>query len=97
MQVRDLFEGIGVDRLRADRHFANLTFSDVSELDSIDLTAAIAVGLDYATDPQRDHSVVKDALLKRLEAQFPRLHGRFAYRVGCSCKMVWPNHRTLMG
>jgi len=41
--VRDLFKHIGLNRLRADHYFANLTFSDVSELDSIDLTAAIAV------------------------------------------------------
>lgn len=95
MLVRDLFEGVGVDRLREDRYFANLTFSDVKELDSIDLTAAICVGLDHLTDPVRDHSVVKDALLKRLEEQFPHRR-QFIFRVGCSCKMMWPNHRTLM-
>lgn len=95
--VRDLFKDIGVDRLRADRYFVKLTFADVSELDSIDLAAAIAVGLDYATAPQRDHSAVNDALLKRLDVQFPRPHGRrFVYRVGFSCKTEWPNHRTLM-
>lgn len=93
--IRDLFEGVGVDRLRADRYFANLSFADVSQLDDIDLTEAIAVGLDYLTDPMRDHSVVKDALLKRLDAEFAHGHGRFIFRVGGSYNVVWPNHRTL--
>lgn len=88
--VRDLFEGIGVDRLRADRYFANLAFSDVSELDDADLTEAIAVGLDYMTDPVGDRSAVKEALLKRMEAQFPHPIGRFVFRVGDSYSKIWP-------
>lgn len=88
--VRDLFEGVGVDRLRADRYFANLSFSDVSDLDGADLTEAIAVGLDYMTDPVDDRSAVKEALLKRMEAQFPHPIGRFAFRVGDSYSKIWP-------
>jgi hypothetical protein len=88
--VRDLFEGIGVDRLRADRYFANLSFSDVSELDDADLTEAIAVGFDYMTDPLDDRSAVKEALFKRMEAQFPHPIGRFVFRVGDSYSKIWP-------
>lgn len=96
--VRDLFEDIGVGRLRADRYFKNISFDDVSQLDETDLTEAIAVGLDYLTDPGDEHSVVKEALLKRLDAQFPpRIgrFGRFVYRVGRSYNKVWPTRHTL--
>ncbi|MQA23641.1 hypothetical protein [Rugamonas rivuli] len=95
--VRDLFEGIGVDRLRADRYFANQSFSDVGEVDDTDLTEAIAVGLDCLTaEPAGDRSAVKDALIKRLDAQLGSPRGRFTFRVGRSYKKVWPNQRTLM-
>ncbi|WP_373991920.1 hypothetical protein [Duganella sp. BuS-21] len=95
--VRDLFEGIGVDRLRADRYFAPLSFDDVSELADDELTEAVAVGLDYLTaEPAGDRSAVQDALIKRLEAQFPHPIGRFIFRVGGSYSRAWPNHRTLM-
>lgn len=88
--VRDLFEDVGVDRLRADRYFANMSFSDVSELDDADLTEAIAVGLDFMTDPVDERSAVKEALLKRMEAQFPHPIGRFVFRVGDSYSKIWP-------
>ncbi|MYN47439.1 hypothetical protein GTP23_20550 [Pseudoduganella sp. FT93W] len=93
--VRNMFEGVGVDRLRADRYFLNLPFSDVSQLDDTDLAEAIAVGLNYLTDPMREQAAIKDALLKQLDTQFSRKNGRFIYSVGSSYKMVWPNHRTL--
>jgi hypothetical protein len=89
--VRDLFEGIGVDRLRADSGFAHLSFEDVSELHDTYLTEAIAIGLDYMTDPEDDRSGVKEALLKRLDAQFPRpVSHPFVYRVGRSYSKAWP-------
>ena len=92
--VLDLFKDIGVDRLRADRYFANLTFADVSELDDTDLTEAIAVGLDYLTDPVDDRSVVKEALLKRLDVQFQYRPGQFVFRVGRSYSKAWPTPHT---
>ena len=93
--VRDLFEGIGVDRLRADSYFAHLSFEDVSELHDTYLTEAIAVGLDYMTDPEDDCFAVKEALIKRLDAQFPRPVGRpFVYRVGRSYSKTWPTLDT---
>jgi hypothetical protein len=89
--VRDLFEGIGVDRLRADRHFMNLSFSDISELPDEDLTEAIAVGLDYlAAEAKNKRSVVKVAQAKRVEAQLGGLTERLHYRVGRSYSKVWP-------
>lgn len=93
--VRDLFIDIGVDRLRADRYFANLTFSDVSQLDDMDLTEAVAIGLDHMTDPVDDRSAVKEALMKRMEAMFPHRPGCFAFRVGRSYSKVWPTQHTL--
>lgn len=93
--VRDLFEGVGVNRLRADRYFAHMSFEDVSELDDMDLTEAVVVGLDYLTDPVDERSVVKEALLKRLDALFPRPAGRpFVYRVGRSYTKEWPTLDT---
>lgn len=94
--VRDLFEGIGVDSLRADRYFANMSFSDVGELGDDELTEAIAVGLDYLTaEPVGERSAVKAALIERLEAQFRIPRGPVAFRVGASYSKVWPNQRTL--
>jgi len=92
--VRDLFEGIGVDRLREDRYFMNLSFEDVSELVDDELTEAVAVGLDYITDPVDDRSAVKEALLKRMEAQFPHRLGCFVFRVGHSYSKAWPTADT---
>lgn len=94
--VRDLFDGIGVDRLRADRYFMNLPFQDVSELDDADLTEAISVGLDYLTaEPVGDRSAVKVALIERMEVQFGSPRGRFLFRVGGGYSKVWPNENTL--
>lgn len=88
--VRDLFEGIGVDRLRADRHFANLSFSDVSELPDSELTEAIAVGLDFlAAEPASERNAVKAALVKQVEADLGSLADGLRYRVGGSYSKVW--------
>ncbi|MEV4783404.1 hypothetical protein [Burkholderia sp. LMU1-1-1.1] len=81
--VRDLFEGIGVDRLREDRYFMNLSFEDVSELVDDELTEAVAVGLDYlAAEPANERSAVKAALVARVEAQLGDLNERLHFRVG---------------
>ncbi|MYM97902.1 hypothetical protein [Duganella vulcania] len=94
--VRDLFEGIGVDRLRADRYFAHLSFCDVSELGDDELTEAIAIGLDYLTaDSASDRSIVKTALMELLAAQFGNPRGKVIFRVGRSYTKAWPNDRTL--
>lgn len=89
--VRDLFEGIGVDRLHADRYFANLSFSDVSELPDGELTEAIAVGLDFlAAEPASERNAVKAALVKQVEAELGNLADGLRYRVGGSYSKVWP-------
>ena len=89
--VRDLFEGIGVDRLRADRYFMNLAFEDVSELVNDELTEAVAVGLDYlAAEPANERSTVKAALVARVEAQLGDLNERLCFRVGARHSKVWP-------
>ena len=93
--VRDLFEGIGVDRLRADRYFMNLSFEDVSELDDADLTEAIAVGLDYlAAEPANERSAVKATLVARVEAQLGDLNERLCFRVGADHSKAWPKPAT---
>ena len=89
--VRDLFEGIGVDRLRADPYFMHISFSDISELPDFELTEAIAVGLDcLVTESDNERSVVKAALSERVEAQLGGLAERLHYRVGRSYSKVWP-------
>ena len=89
--VRDLFEGIGVDRLRADRYFMNLSFENVSELVDDELTEAIAVGLDYlAAEPTNERSAVKAAVVARAEAQLGDLNECLCFRVGFSHSKVWP-------
>lgn len=89
--VRDLFEGIGLDRLRTDRYFSNLSFSDVSELDDADLTEAIAVGLDFlAAEPASERTAVKAALVAQVEADLGSLNDGVRYRVGRSYSKAWP-------
>lgn len=89
--VRDLFEGIGADRLRAHSHFINVPFEDIGDLSDDQLTEAISVGLDYLTDvPVEGRTAVQDALLKRLDNQFSPSGRRFVYRVGESRFKSWP-------
>lgn len=93
--VRDLFEGIGVDRLRANCYFMNLSFEDVSELVDDELTEAVAVGLNYLTaEPANERSAVKAALVARVEAQLGDLNERLCFRLGADHSKARPKPAT---
>lgn len=94
--VRDLFEGIGVDRLRSHRCGMQLSFEDVSELADADLGEAIAAGLGFLMSvPEADRSAIKASLVKRIEAQLGDLSSSVCFRVGFTNSIRWPKPSAL--
>ena len=86
--VHNLFENIGVDRLRASRQFQFVQFNEVDELCDLDLCEAIHVGLNHLSDhPVDAHAQAR--LIERVEAQVGTLSRPFAYRVGRSYSKRW--------
>jgi hypothetical protein len=87
--IHNLFENIGVDRLRASRQFQFVQFNEVDELCDLDLCEAIHVGLSHLNDhPVDAHAQAR--LIERIEAQMGTLSQPFAYRVGRSYSKRWP-------